>query len=267
MDLIAGNYTEELQTRDVAVWIDPIDGSKALAEGNLDHVTNMIGITVAGRPRVGIIHKPFCSENKNRSRTYVGSTESGLFFFDHGKNDRTSSAPTYVPPFANIGDVTVTNGAHFQPHMCFGTNAEQETMMQRVFQDIMPVKVNRVKGPGNKFLHLTNENSDFFMNLVPGYSMWDICASEAIFASRFGILTDARQKPLFYDANRRSFGLYNGIVAARDAGVYLNAQNTYEDKSGSTLAQSQMQIRRDLHLKNQERQRQLSSNVPHPQMQ
>lgn len=56
----------------------------------------------------------------------------------------------------------------------------------------MPVKVNRVKGPGNKFLHLANERSDFFMNLVPNYSMWDLCASEAIFQSRHGILTDAR---------------------------------------------------------------------------
>ena len=45
-------------------------------------------------------------------------------------------------------------------------------MMQSVFKDIMPVKVNRVKGPGNKFLHLAQEHSDFFMNLVPGYTMW-----------------------------------------------------------------------------------------------
>jgi len=191
MDLNPGAYTEELQAKDVAIWIDPIDGTKAFTEGNLDHVTSMVGITVNGRPRVGIIHKPFANES-NMSRTYIGSTESGLFYFDHSKNDRTTSSPTYVPPFANIGEVTVGRSGHFQPHMCFGTDAEQETMMQRVFQDIMPVKVNRVKGPGNKFLHLTNENSDFFMNLVPGYSMWDIAASEAIFASRFGILTDAR---------------------------------------------------------------------------
>jgi hypothetical protein len=27
IDLIAGAYTEELNTKDVAVWIDPIDGS------------------------------------------------------------------------------------------------------------------------------------------------------------------------------------------------------------------------------------------------
>jgi len=108
----------------------------------------MIGITVGGRPRVGIIHKPFTSERLNQSRTYVGSTESGLFFFDHSKKDRTTSQPTYVPPFASLNDqldeVTVSRGGHFQPHMCFGTDAEQETMMQRVFKDIMPVKMNRV---------------------------------------------------------------------------------------------------------------------------
>ena len=96
--------------------------------------------------------------------------------------------------------------------------------MQSVLKDIMPVKVNRIMGPGNKFLHLTQERSDFFMNLVPGYAMWDMCAPEAIFSSRFGILTDAKQKPLFYDSSRRTFGLYNGVVAARDSNVYLSAK-------------------------------------------
>lgn len=194
VDLIAGAYTEELQTTDVAVWIDPIDGSRAFAEGNLDQVTNMIGITVGGRPRVGIIHKPFMSERQNSSRTYVGSTESGLFYFDHSKSNKTTSEPTYVSPFktTNLNDVTVSKTGNFQPPMCFGTEDEQETIMEKVFKDIMPSNLNRIEDPGNKFLHLTNERSDFFMNLEPGYSMWDLCASEAIFASRFGILTDAK---------------------------------------------------------------------------
>lgn len=125
--------------------------------------------------------------------------------------------------------------------------------MKSVFKDLMPVKVNRVKGPGNKFLHLAGEKSDFFMNLVPGYSMWDLCASEAIFQSRFGILTDAKQKPLFYDSSRRHFGLYSGVIAARNADIYKSAQQTYENKSGTTLASYQTQIRRDLHLKNQQK--------------
>ena len=220
--IAAGAYSDELQTKDVAVWIDPIDGSKAFAEGDLEHVTNLIGITVGGRPLVGIIHKPFTSQRRNSSRTYVGSLESGLFYFDHSMSDRTTSTPTYVAPFEEQ-KADESNGGHFQPHMCFGTDMEQQAMMERVFKDIMPLKVNRVKGPGNKFLHLANERSDFFLNLVPGYSMWDICASEAIFASRFGILTDAKQKPLFYDCSRRSFGLFNGIVAARDSRTYLRA--------------------------------------------
>ena len=116
----------------------------------------MIGITVGGRPMVGIIHKPFTKLDKNLARTYVGSTESGLFQIDHSVRDGTTSTPTYVAPFKNNRDETVaSNGGHFQPHMCFGTDAAQENMMQSVFKDIMPVKVNRVKGPGNKFLHLT----------------------------------------------------------------------------------------------------------------
>lgn len=130
MDLNPGAYTEELRAKDVAVWIDPIDGTRALMDGNLDQVTSLVGITVKGRPRVGIVHKPFANEsNSNLSRTYVGSTESGLFYFDHSKHDRTTSSPTYVPPFANIGEVTVGRAGHFQPHMCFGTDREQEDLM------------------------------------------------------------------------------------------------------------------------------------------
>lgn len=100
MSLLPGTYTEELQTKDVAVWIDPIDGSKAFADGEVENVTNMVGITVRGRPIVGIIHKPFTEKRRNSSRTYVGSIESGLFYFDHSKSDQTTSSPTYVPPFA-----------------------------------------------------------------------------------------------------------------------------------------------------------------------
>jgi 3'-phosphoadenosine 5'-phosphosulfate (PAPS) 3'-phosphatase len=98
--------------QDIAVWIDPIDGSKALADGDIEHVTNMIGITVGGRPIVGIIHKPFASKQKNSSRTYVGSIESGLFFLDHSMSDRSTSSPTYVSPFEEQTALSA-KGGHF----------------------------------------------------------------------------------------------------------------------------------------------------------
>jgi len=98
INLTPGQFEDEYDVKDIAVWIDPIDGRKALADGDVDHVTNLIGITVRGRPKVGVMHKPF-SKTRAETRTYVGSVEAGLFFFDHSGTDLTTSKPTYVPPF------------------------------------------------------------------------------------------------------------------------------------------------------------------------
>lgn len=100
INLTPGNFENEYEMNDISVWIDPIDGSKALADGDLEHVTNLIGIAVKGRPKVGIMHKPF-SKDRSATRTYVGSVEAGLFYFDHSGTDFTTSKPNYVPPFSN----------------------------------------------------------------------------------------------------------------------------------------------------------------------
>jgi len=187
IDLTPGEFENEYDPQDIAIWIDPIDGTKALADGDLEHVTNLIGITVRGRPKIGVIHKPF-SKDRAQTRTYVGSVESGLFYLDHAHS--TTSEPNYVPPFS---DKDNRLDSDFKPQLCTApTFTGEGEIMNQVLSDLSPLKVNRVKGPGNKFLHLTDERSDFFLNLVPGYEMWDMCASEAIFSSRFGILTDAK---------------------------------------------------------------------------
>jgi len=83
----------------------------------------MIGVTIKGRPFLGIIHKPFTSKRRNSARTYVGSIESGLFYFDHNTVEKTTSAPTYVSPFEEQKGTHNSTG-HFQPHLCFGTDSE-----------------------------------------------------------------------------------------------------------------------------------------------
>jgi len=114
IDLTPGTFENEYSAKDIAVWIDPIDGTKALAEGDLEHVTNLIGITVRGRPKVGVMHKPF-SNSRAETRTYVGSVESGLFYFDHSGTDLTTSKPNYVPPFCKKGE-EIDND--FKPKLC-----------------------------------------------------------------------------------------------------------------------------------------------------
>lgn len=38
-----------------------------------------LGVSIKGRPRIGVIHKPYFTPNGDLSKTYLGSIECGLF--------------------------------------------------------------------------------------------------------------------------------------------------------------------------------------------
>jgi len=52
-------FPDEFYEDDMVIWIDPLDGTKGFTEGHLNHITSMIGVSIEGRPRIGIIHKLF----------------------------------------------------------------------------------------------------------------------------------------------------------------------------------------------------------------
>jgi fructose-1,6-bisphosphatase/inositol monophosphatase family enzyme len=43
------------------MWIDPIDARKTLKSTPSD-ITTIVGLSIRGRPKAGIVHKPFYSE-------------------------------------------------------------------------------------------------------------------------------------------------------------------------------------------------------------
>jgi 3'-phosphoadenosine 5'-phosphosulfate (PAPS) 3'-phosphatase len=100
-----GFYDEEVNQKDVTLWVDPLDGTKGLTEGHNHHVSCMIGVSIKNRPRLGIIHKPFSTfPFPGCGRTYVGIPESGLFTIDlitDSFGEMISTTPKYVPPFEN----------------------------------------------------------------------------------------------------------------------------------------------------------------------
>lgn len=63
--------------------------------------------------------------------------------------------------------------------------------MNDIINGLDPLTVERVAGSGNKFVHMVDNRSDYYINLVPGFKNWDMCGSEALLAARFGIVTDA----------------------------------------------------------------------------
>lgn len=41
-----------------------------------------IGVSIKGRPKFGVIHKPFMNPEGDIGRTYFGSIETGAFYID-----------------------------------------------------------------------------------------------------------------------------------------------------------------------------------------
>lgn len=64
--------------------------------------------------------------------------------------------------------------------------------MNRIIDATAPSKIERAAGSGNKFVQISEDISEYYLNFVPGLKKWDMCASEALVASRFGIVTDAK---------------------------------------------------------------------------
>jgi 3'-phosphoadenosine 5'-phosphosulfate (PAPS) 3'-phosphatase len=85
---------------------------------------------------------------------------------------------------------------------------------------VKPWKLEQVAGAGNKFIHMADNKSDFYINLVPGIKHWDMCGSEALYLSRFGILCDATRCPLYYDDNAIDHTLPHGIIAAKNSNIF-----------------------------------------------
>ena len=86
-------------------------------------------------------------------------------------------------------------------------------------------------------MHMAEGNSDFYVNLVPGFKNWDMCGSEAILAARFGIVTDAYSEPLLYNGLNGLHTLQNGIIAAKNKRIIDVAHERISAKLGSTLGE------------------------------
>ena len=56
---------EEFSSDDAVLFIDPLDATAEFVKGNIDAVTVLLGLTVKGVPKIGIIHNPFSTNDLN----------------------------------------------------------------------------------------------------------------------------------------------------------------------------------------------------------
>jgi len=92
--------------------------------------------------------------------------------------------------------------------------------MDELFNAMNPINVGRVAGSGNKIVYMLDQMADLYINLVPGFQYWDMCASEALIEAKMGVCVDATGKPLLYDHEKTDFMIRDGIIIAKNLKVY-----------------------------------------------
>lgn len=118
--------------------------------------------------------------------------------------------------------------------LCASMNKNQEIMNQLI-NSCRPINVARVAGSGNKFVHLIDQKSDYYINLVPGFKYWDMCASEALIQAKMGIVTDANSRPLIYDHTKDNYTIREGIIVAKNKKVFDVCKKRIETTLGRTI--------------------------------
>lgn len=78
-DEVSSENFESFNTKDAVVWVDPLDGTSDFVKGNLPAVTVLIGLSINGKSRAGVVHNPFSFVDQSQSLTYFGTAEHGVY--------------------------------------------------------------------------------------------------------------------------------------------------------------------------------------------
>lgn len=141
-------------------------------------------------------------------------------------------------PFPN--EDTIDND-NYNLWVCASLNRNQD-VMNKIIDACRPINVARVAGSGNKFVHLIDQKSDYYINLVPGFKYWDMCASEALIQAKMGIVTDANQRPLIYDHTKDNYTIREGIIVAKSKKAFDVCKERIETSLGKTISQMYQEI-------------------------
>ena len=125
--------------------------------------------------------------------------------------------------------------------------------MNEVFKSWKPQCVSRVAGAGNKAVHLIDQKSDVYLNLIPGIKNWDFCAGEALLQAMKAIVCDSDHKPLIYNSKATDYTIANGIFVCKNRKVFDICNQRMIENSGKDLPTFQTQMNADTEKRKQQK--------------
>uniref|UniRef100_A0A6U5M0X7 3'(2'),5'-bisphosphate nucleotidase n=1 Tax=Corethron hystrix TaxID=216773 RepID=A0A6U5M0X7_9STRA len=178
----------------IAVFVDPLDGTREFVEGRLENVQILIGITVDGVAVGGAVGLPFPprrAEEKDRCPASSSVVVYGLVGAGRlGVRGDEGSTAENAAPVRSEGTLLLAAG---------DTNDRVLADAYRAVSDASPGGCVRVLmgGTGTKILAVAEGRADVaVMNFKS--SRWDTCAAEGLLRTVGGRLTDLLGEPLVH---------------------------------------------------------------------
>lgn len=163
----------------------------------------LIGLSVAGYSRIGVVHQPFTPDNMDESATYFGTGEHGAYRLKYNKSmtmeNATERTCEYLCPFDHEqpGDKTIPKDKNIR---IAASLQHFSANMTRIADKIGPVEVVKLGGAGNKCNNIAIGTVDTYLHPSPGLKFWDLCAPESIIKAMGGYATDFKLERVVYVA-------------------------------------------------------------------
>jgi 3'-phosphoadenosine 5'-phosphosulfate (PAPS) 3'-phosphatase len=220
----------EVDASRVSVFIDPLDGTNAYAQGEYETVSILAGIILDHKPCFGVICKPF---------GYAGHTsvlDTGCVAFYGG----SLLGAAYTAGGASIGKIT-TKEEELPRAVISSSKAKgvvQDFVTHLGNKDMLHPEPLMVSGAGEKSLRiiLRSENEGLWFSPKAGTSLWDVAASDALLRTMGGRLTDKHGNEMDYSKSQKEALNQNGVIACYDEKLHAECIRLFME--GSWTAES-----------------------------
>ena len=211
----------------VAVWVDPLDGTKEFTLGYVESVTVLVGISVEGRAVAGVIGQPFTGgvawgcegvgvhgvKEHSVRNFHVDDPTTAHASPSPSLSTQVAAAPRPLPPSTPARRVVATTRSHFTP------------LLSSLLTSLHPTSIIRSGGAGSKTLLLLSGAADVYFFPSPGLKYWDVVACEALVKAAGGRATDAWGKERSWDdsvGRASQYRVEGGFIATlRDHDYYV----------------------------------------------
>jgi len=189
--ICAEEDTATKQTRANRMWVvDPIDGTRGFVTKN-GEFSIMIGLTIAGKPVVGVVLEPI-----TMTWTYASIGQGCWTRIDDGELRR-----------CHVSDVA-------KPSDCLliQSHTRRSESPNAVVKALQPARLHEMYSAGVKLAVVARGDGDVYVNTYSKFHDWDICAGHILVEEAGGTVTGCKGEPIVY--GNSDYSQHVGLIAA-----------------------------------------------------